>query len=67
MIEIYTDGSAIDNPGPGGWAAIILYHGEKSIVSGGERRTTNNRMEITAVVEGLAHVPQGGERNGLLR
>ena len=59
MIEIYTDGSALDNPGPGGWAAILMDGSVTSHVSGGERRTTNNRMEITAAIKGLESVPEG--------
>ncbi len=59
MIEIYTDGSALDNPGPGGWAAILIDGSVTSQLSGGERRTTNNRMEITATIKGLEAVPEG--------
>ena len=59
MKEIYTDGSALDNPGPGGWAAILIDGPVASHVSGGERRTTNNRMEITAAIKGLEAVPEG--------
>ena len=59
MIEIYTDGSALDNPGPGGWAAILIDGSVTSHVSGGERRTTNNRMEIMAAIKGLESVPEG--------
>ena len=59
MIEIYTDGSALDNPGPGGWAAILIDGSVTSHVSGGERRTTNNRMEITAAIKGLEAVSEG--------
>ena len=61
MIEIHTDGSAIDNPGPGGWAAIIVEDGSKTVVRGGEEHTTNNRMEILAVVKGLESVPDSAE------
>ena len=57
MIEIYTDGSAIENPGPGGWAAVIVHGGSERVLSGGEDRTTNNRMEILAVIKGLEAVP----------
>ena len=59
MIEIYTDGSALDNPGPGGWAAILIDGSVTSHVTGGERRTTNNRMEIMAAIKGLESVPEG--------
>ena len=52
-INIYTDGSCEGNPGPGGWAAIIINNSKKEEICGGERLTTNNRMEITAVMEAL--------------
>ena len=45
MIEIYTDGSCLENPGNGGWAAIIILNGNKKKISGSEKNTTNNRME----------------------
>ena len=57
--DIYTDGSCSGNPGPGGWAAIIEHEGETTRISGGERSTTNNRMEITAAVRGLEAAPPG--------
>lgn len=53
MIHIYTDGSCHGNPGPGGWAAIIENDGDKTRLSGSERETTNNRMELLAVIKGL--------------
>ena len=59
MIDIYTDGSALDNPGPGGWAAIVMDGSSVTHLVGGERRTTNNRMEITAAIKGLESVPAG--------
>ena len=52
-IEIYTDGSSLGNPGPGGWCAILRYKGYEKILQGGENHTTNNRMELTAVIEAL--------------
>lgn len=52
-VEIYTDGACSHNPGPGGWAAVLLYGGHKKEISGGEHKTTNNRMELTAVIEAL--------------
>jgi len=52
-IEIYTDGSSLGNPGPGGWCAILRYKGYEKILQGGEKHTTNNRMELTAVIEAL--------------
>ena len=59
MIDIYTDGSALDNPGPGGWAAIVIDGSDVTQLVGGEPRTTNNRMEITAAIKGLESVPAG--------
>ena len=53
LIKIYTDGACIGNPGPGGWAAIILQEKEKKELFGGEKHTTNNRMELTAAIKGL--------------
>ena len=53
--EIYTDGACIGNPGPGGWAAIILNNGEKKELFGGEKLTTNNRMELTAAIKALEY------------
>lgn len=52
-VDIYTDGACSGNPGPGGWAAILLYKGHKREISGGEQRTTNQRMELRAAIEGL--------------
>lgn len=56
MIEIYTDGACLNNPGPGGWGAIILENGKKNSIGGNEKKTTNNRMELTAVIEGLKKI-----------
>ncbi len=52
-ITIYTDGSCLDNPGTGGWGAILLYQENKKVISGGEKDTTNNKMELMAVIEAL--------------
>lgn len=52
-IEIYTDGACLGNPGPGGWGAILLYAEHQKKISGSESDTTNNRMEIRAVIEAL--------------
>ena len=52
-VTIYTDGACSGNPGPGGWAAILMAGGAKKEMFGGERDTTNNRMELMAVIEGL--------------
>ena len=53
-IRLATDGSCLGNPGPGGWAAILRYGGKAKELSGGEKQTTNNRMELRAVIEGLS-------------
>jgi len=52
-IEIFTDGACSGNPGPGGWAAILRHGAHEREISGGEPRTTNNRMELTAAIEAL--------------
>ena len=54
-IEVYTDGGALNNPGPGGWGAVILDDEPPTELSGGFRRTTNNRMELTAAIMALAY------------
>ena len=53
IVTLYTDGACSGNPGPGGWGAILEYNGVKKELSGGEKSTTNNRMELTAAIEGL--------------
>ena len=52
-VTIYTDGACSGNPGPGGWGAILSYNGREKELSGGERQTTNTRMELTAVISAL--------------
>ena len=52
-VTIYTDGACSGNPGPGGWASILMAGGVRKELSGGEKDTTNNRMELMAVIEGL--------------
>ena len=52
-VTLITDGSCLGNPGPGGWAAILRFGPQTKELSGGEPETTNNRMEMTAVIEGL--------------
>ncbi|MBQ5545272.1 MAG: ribonuclease HI [Clostridia bacterium] len=54
IVKIYTDGACSGNPGPGGWGAVLLYGGHEKRISGGEPQTTNNRMELTAVIEALS-------------
>lgn len=53
MVEIYADGACKGNPGPGGWGAWLRYGGHEKELSGGEANTTNNRMELTAVIQAL--------------
>ena len=53
-VTLYTDGACSGNPGPGGWGAILEFQGIEKEFSGGEVETTNNRMELTAVIEGLS-------------
>ena len=52
-IVIYTDGACSGNPGPGGWGAVLIYKDNKKEISGGSKNTTNNIMELTAVIEAL--------------
>ncbi len=52
-VSVYTDGACSGNPGPGGWGCILEYQGHEKELSGGEKSTTNNRMELTAVIRGL--------------
>ena len=53
QVTIYTDGACSGNPGPGGWGAILSYNGVEKELSGGDANTTNNRMELLAVISGL--------------
>ena len=55
-ISVYTDGGCSGNPGPGGWAFVILSGDDKVLLSGGEQATTNNRMELTAVISALRYI-----------
>jgi ribonuclease HI len=52
-VEIYSDGACSGNPGPGGWGSVLLYNGHRRELSGGESQTTNNRMELMAVIQAL--------------
>lgn len=54
FVELFTDGACSGNPGPGGWGAVLRYNGREKELSGGEKETTNNRMELTAAIMGLA-------------
>ena len=58
-VVLYTDGACSGNPGAGGWAAILSYKGNEKVLSGGEEQTTNNRMELMAVIVGLESVKKG--------
>ena len=57
-VTLYTDGACSGNPGPGGWGAILEYQGHELELSGGEQSTTNNRMELTAVIQGLKRLKE---------
>ena len=57
-VTIYTDGACSGNPGPGGWGAILRYNGREKELSGGEKNTTNNRMELTAVIKALGSLKE---------
>ena len=57
-VNIYTDGACSGNPGPGGYAAILKYRGEEKVIAGGEQNTTNNRMEMTAAIQGLLQLTE---------
>ena len=61
MIKIYTDGSCLTNPGDGGWAAIISINGEIKEISGSEKNTTNNRMELLAPIRALKEMKQSDQ------
>ena len=54
QVDIFTDGACSGNPGPGGWGAVLRYNGASKELSGGQAQTTNNRMELTAVIEALS-------------
>ncbi len=58
QVEIYTDGACSGNPGTGGWAAVLLYGKHRKEIFGAEENTTNNRMELTAIIEGLSLLNQ---------
>lgn len=60
-VDIYTDGACSGNPGPGGWGAILRFGPHEKELSGGEPNTTNNRMELTAVIEALSALKESCE------
>ena len=57
-VELFTDGACSGNPGPGGWGAILRYRGHERELSGGDAHTTNNRMELSAVIAGLEQLKE---------
>ena len=61
MIKVYTDGACKGNPGPGGWGALIIYPSEEKEIYGGDSLTTNNRMELKAVIMALREIDLGNE------
>ena len=66
-IKIYTDGACVGNPGPGGWAAIVLLENEKKELFGGEKLTTNNRMELMAAIKSLEYCAKQEEKRPTLK
>ena len=61
MIKIYTDGSCLENPGNGGWAAIIIDGEKKTEIKGSKKNTTNNQMELIAPIEALKKIPKSSK------
>ena len=61
MIKIYTDGSCLENPGNGGWAAIIIDEGKKAEIKGSKKNTTNNQMELLAPIKALNKISKGSK------
>ena len=61
MIKIYTDGSCLENPGNGGWAAIIIDDEKKTQIKGSKKNTTNNQMELLAPIEALKKIPKSSK------
>ena len=61
MIKVYTDGSCLENPGKGGWAAIIINDSGRIEIKGSKDNTTNNQMELTAPIMALKRIPQGSK------
>jgi ribonuclease HI len=57
-VRVYTDGACSGNPGPGGWGAVLLYGGHEKEISGGEEKTTNQRMELQAAISALEHLKE---------
>ncbi len=63
MVELFTDGACSGNPGPGGWGVVLRYRGVEKELWGGAKETTNNRMELTAAIEGLEALSRGVRAN----
>ena len=61
MIKVYTDGSCLENPGKGGWAAIIINESGRIEIKGSKENTTNNQMELTAPIMALKKIPRGSK------
>ena len=61
VIDIFSDGACKGNPGPGGWGAVLRYGDHEKEINGGERQTTNNRMELTAVIEALGQLKRASK------
>ena len=61
MIKVYTDGSCLENPGKGGWAAIIINDSGRIEIKGSKENTTNNQMELTAPIMALKKIPRGSK------
>lgn len=57
-VDIFTDGACSGNPGEGGWAAVLIYKGHEKVISGYNKETTNNRMEVFAVIQGLRQLKE---------
>lgn len=60
-VEIFTDGACLGNPGPGGWGVVLRWNAVEKELSGGDPETTNNRMELTAAIEGLASLKRAAD------
>ena len=61
VVELFTDGACLGNPGPGGWGVILRWRGHEKVLSGGEPMTTNNRMEMTAAIEAFTALKRPSE------
>ena len=66
-VKIYTDGACVGNPGPGGWSAVIIFDNKKEELFGGEKLTTNNRMELTAAIMALEYCSEKEKKQPSLK